>query len=86
MDKWSDENIKNLTTYLQQYMPGRTMHARYGSAPQGAVHLSYFLRDQLYPGIRDKKRGEGFREAPGLIGQAGVPHSAGSFRWAGTLP
>jgi hypothetical protein len=44
-------------------------------APQGAVHLSYFLRDRLYPGIRhpnlsdglvsrllreDKKGGEGF--------------------------
>ena len=33
------------------------MHARYGSAPQGAVHLSYFLINQLYPGIRDR-RGE----------------------------
>jgi len=30
-------------------MPGQC-----GSAPQGAVHLSYFIRDQLYPGIRDK--------------------------------
>jgi len=30
------------------------MPAQCGSAPKGAVHLSCFLRDQLYPGIRDK--------------------------------
>jgi len=28
-------------------------------APTGAVHLSYFIRDRLYPGIRDKKTDEG---------------------------
>ena len=32
----------------------------YGSAPQGAVHLSYFLRDQLYPGIKNKNGCGGF--------------------------
>ncbi len=33
----------------------------FGSAPQGAVHLSYFLRDQLYPGIRDKNGSRAFQ-------------------------
>lgn len=33
-------------------------------AATAAVHLSYFLRDRLYPGIRDKKCGKGFRWAP----------------------
>jgi len=32
------------------------LHAQCGSAPQGAGHLSCFLRDQLYPGIRKQKR------------------------------
>ena len=32
------------------------MPGSYGSAPKGAGHLSCFLRDQLYPGIRKQKR------------------------------
>jgi len=34
--------------------------SRATGAPTGAVHLSYFLRDQLYPGIKNKNGCGGF--------------------------